>query len=174
MKHKVNVSTISQEIGIMMIMYFALFCISKGLNKKRWDVRKKLFLKLPQSSLSNLSHNYQILGLRSIKYPDNTVEDNLSSQVFLVKSHMPIFQDGICPFMRRGVIGKDLNEKLYSSMIDFLELLYSQILQHYEREYENTSTYKTPDFVNILLGRFEIDETHLGGYPQFFQKNNLF
>lgn len=170
MNCKVKTSTIEQGIGTMTITYLALFCISKGLGKEKWSIKKELFLKLPQTSLSNVGYNDHILGLRTIKHHDRSVEYSFSTQVFLVKSHMLIFQDGICPFMRGGVIGKKLNQNLSNSMLDFLELLYSQILIYYERDYRNSPTNKTPDFVNVLLGRFEIDEKHLQKYSQFFQK----
>ena len=176
LNREINETKIFQGITTALLFYITTFLVSKGLKKHNYKISVEFYYLLPYSMQENIGFNQLILGIRK-KEPklfSGNVSYSLDKNIPLLKNKMIIFGGDKsrkvgCPYTQNKN-GKQLNQNLSDSMLTLLELLYSQILQYYEKEYENSPISKTPDFVNLLLGRFEINEEHLLKYPQFFQR----
>lgn len=172
----VNGTKLSQGLTTAIIFYCALFFISKGLEREhKYELNKKLFELIPYSMQENIGINQEILGVQKIK---KTFRNNSH---FSISTNIPLITDSIfilggnqsrrvgCPYTQNSN-GKELNRDLSDSLLNFLELLYQRILKNFLETYSNIPENKTPDYINVLLGRFEINLAHLEKNSQFFQK----
>ena len=172
----VNETTFSQGLTTAIIFYNALFFISKGLERQyKYTLNKKLFELIPYSMQENIGINQSILGIQKIKRRfRKDYYFSISTTIPLVTSSMFIFGGDKtrkvgCPYTQNNE-GKILNKELSSSLLNFLNLIYLKILRNLLEDYSNISEDRTPDYINVLLGRFELNQIHIEKYPQFFQK----
>lgn len=165
--------TVLAGMNTFIIIYIASFFISKGLEKKGFKLSNFFFIILPYFSSKNQTINKRILGIN----PKYTVFRTLDKVEFLldiplVKETFLKMGGGACPFTSstENTNGKKLNADLSRTMIFFLDDVYRFVLIKYEEAYKNSSINQTPDFVNVLLGRFEINEEHLLSLEKFIER----
>ncbi|MCH8519962.1 MAG: hypothetical protein LAT82_04380 [Nanoarchaeota archaeon] len=171
----VNETKLSQGLTTATLFYCAIFLISKGLQKKGYKIDNNFYKLIPYSSQENLEINRKILGIEKNKkffFKDSSF--TLSLDISLLTNSMFIFGGDKtrrvgCPYTQNNS-GKKLNQDLSIIFLQFLDLLYNKILKNKEQQYEETPLNRSPDFINVLLGRFEINEEHLQNYPQYFTK----
>ena len=169
-------TALSRGIFTAIIFYTALFSISKGLERTYgYKLNNSIFQLIPYSMQENIGINQEILGVQKIK---KTFRNNSH---FSISTNIPLITDSIfilggdktrrvgCPYTQNSN-GKELNRVLSDSLLNFLELLYQGILKNFLETYSNMPENKTPDYINVLLGRFEINLAHLEKNSQFFQK----
>lgn len=167
---------ITNGLGTFLTFFVALFLYSKGLKRKNMKITNKLFLMLPYSSFENLEENEVILGYKKnfsiFKFNDSYLNNKppfLNNAMFILGQSKDQKESGGvgCPYVR-GKGSKEINDDLVKAFLDLMEYINKHFLEPNITEFENSK--KAPVFVNILLGRFEINEKHLKSYPQFFQR----
>lgn len=136
-------------VGTFLSFYITLFLLSKGIEKHGFKISSQLFRQLPFFSFEYLEYNSKVVG--------NTKQ----GRNYAISTHVPILIDsefifgkGACPLVH-GKKGMGLNINSYQNFNTFFEKLYTQILKRYEIQFQNMPREQTPDFVNILLGRFD-------------------
>ena len=161
-------STIRVGVYTFVIIYLALFLISKGLEKHGFRISKNFFTRLPYTSFDAMRHNVWALGIDDTNtHLFNPISLKLKIPMLIDDDY--VFGGGACPFSRESK-GKNLNLDLYHTCMSFFDLFYAQKLSEYETKFEESSIDDTPDFVNIMLGRFEgINIEHLKGKPHLFE-----
>ncbi|MFT4244300.1 MAG: hypothetical protein ACMXYB_02490 [Candidatus Woesearchaeota archaeon] len=166
-------STIREGIYTFVVLYLTLFLISKGLEKHGFRISKNFFIRLPYTSFDAMKHNIPVLGIDDTNiHLFNTISLKLKIPILIDDEY--IFGGGACPFSRvkkgEEKKGQELNNNLYNACMSFFDLFYAQKLSKYEITFKNSPIDKTPDFVNIMLGRFEeINIEHLKKNSHLFE-----
>ncbi|MCH8519246.1 MAG: hypothetical protein LAT82_00635 [Nanoarchaeota archaeon] len=168
-------NSISSGVGTYLSIIIALFLISKGLEKHNFQISKEYFELLAYSSLDIIDYNKKIFGVEVIHQKlFNFIP--IKPRV-IISNSIPFLNDalfklggGACPYTN-GKKGKDLNAKLITQSLIFLEQFYQKILSKYEHlEYKPNTI---PDFLIILRGEFDaINFEHLYNNPSIFKKIN--
>ena len=156
-------NTVLSGVKVAYVTYLAICLVNKGLKKHNWQILVELDRILPFTELENAELNAKLLG---VEFASTKLLIN-SKNISVLKNTSPFIGKGRCPFTSNSH-GIQLNKNLSSTMRIFFNNFLEKL--NLESQYKECFEDKTPDFVNVLLGRFEINEDHLKKYPQYFQE----